>query len=117
MHLTPHGKTQNQQVNRPIFIERSGIRRKVLRSAAIALGGACGAYLIFAALLVAGFWQPAGQQGPPGTGASFPTAPGQHEAGRSHGGTAGEEVRLRERSPSARPDPGPSPSRAGGTRG
>ncbi|RYJ25298.1 hypothetical protein CU044_4183 [Streptomyces sp. L-9-10] len=35
-----------------------------MRFAAIALGGACGAYLMFVAIVIAGLWLPAGQQTP-----------------------------------------------------
>ncbi|MFD3912953.1 hypothetical protein [Streptomyces sp. NPDC058603] len=64
MYLTPHGRTRNTQGNQPIFIERSGKRRRIVRFAAIALGGACGAYLMFVAIVIAGLWLPAGQQTP-----------------------------------------------------
>jgi hypothetical protein len=114
MYLTPHGRTQNGQGNRPIFIERSGKRRRILRFTAIALGGACGAYLTFAAIVVAGLWQPAGQQ-PPTTGDAVPAAPVRHDAGQGAGD--GEEGRPSGRSPSAPPDDSPSSRPAGVTGG
>ncbi|MGP3974151.1 hypothetical protein ACTWQF_08900 [Streptomyces sp. 8N114] len=52
----------------------------------MALGTACGAYLMFVAVVLAGIWQPAGQQQPPRTGEAAPTGPAQQ--GRApRGGT------------------------------
>ncbi|MFJ8077112.1 hypothetical protein ACIQ7Q_25075 [Streptomyces sp. NPDC096176] len=46
---------------------------------------------MFAAIVVAGLWQPGGQQ-PPATGGSVPAAPAHHEAGQGVGdGGVGEE--------------------------
>ncbi|MGI5346840.1 hypothetical protein ACQEU8_01445 [Streptomyces sp. CA-250714] len=50
------------------------------------LGTACGAYLMFVAVVLAGIWQPAGQQQPPRTGDAVPTGPAQ-QGSAPHGGT------------------------------
>ncbi|MEU8585928.1 hypothetical protein AB0C59_02805 [Streptomyces sp. NPDC048664] len=92
MYLTPHGKTQSEQSNHPIFVERSGKRRKVLRYTAVALGGACGAYLVFAAVVMAGLWQSLGHQ-PSGTGGTIPAAPAGHhvQPGAAKGSGSGRQ--------------------------
>ncbi|MDQ8702599.1 hypothetical protein RCO28_08870 [Streptomyces sp. LHD-70] len=50
--------------NRPVFIERSGRRRRVLRSVAAVLGCACAGYLLFLVVLVDAVRQPAGTAPP-----------------------------------------------------
>ncbi|NBE52947.1 hypothetical protein [Streptomyces boluensis] len=50
--------------NRPVFIERSGRRRRLLRSFAAVLGCACAGYLLFLVVLVDALRQPAGTAPP-----------------------------------------------------
>ncbi|MEU0372918.1 hypothetical protein ABZ070_22125 [Streptomyces sp. NPDC006283] len=59
---------------------------------------------MFAAIAVAGLWQPAGQQ-PPATGGSLPAAPAHHQAGQDVGdGDGGEEGRPGAGAASSPPD-------------
>ncbi|MDI3409184.1 hypothetical protein [Streptomyces cavernicola] len=50
--------------NRPVFIERAGRRRRVLRQLAAVLGCACAGYLMFLVVLVDAVRQPAGTAPP-----------------------------------------------------
>ncbi|MFB6981355.1 hypothetical protein [Streptomyces scopuliridis] len=122
MYVTPHGRTRNTLGNRPIFIERSGKRRKILRLMAIALGSVCGAYLMFVAIVIAGLWLPAGQHTPT-TGFTLPATPAHHETQRSpradeeghqQGGQQGSQ---QERPSSPLPEGTFSPHPAEATRG
>ncbi|MEV4972294.1 hypothetical protein [Streptomyces scopuliridis] len=118
MYVTPHGRTRNELGNRPIFIERSGKRRRILRLTAIALGSACGAYLMFVAIVIAGLWLPAGQHTPT-TGVTLPATPVHHETQRSVRADeeGGQQGRQQERPSSPLPEGTFSPHPAEATRG
>ncbi|MBO8194283.1 hypothetical protein ITI46_21850, partial [Streptomyces oryzae] len=73
----------------------------------MALGTACGAYLMFVAVVLAGIWQPAaGQQQPPHTGGAVPTGPAEDQQSPPHGGT---DLSGPERDTTARRGPGSRP--------
>ncbi|KOT87350.1 hypothetical protein ADK86_36065 [Streptomyces sp. NRRL F-5755] len=91
----------------PVFISRSGWRRRTLHGVAVAVGCSCLGYLVFVGMLISGLRQPVGTHPPsmngpapsgPGTGASQygRGAPARAEAHRpSAGDRAGRDDRRR----------------------
>lgn len=67
----------------PVFIDRSGWRRRTLQGLGLLVGCACVGYLLFAGTLISGLWQPVGTH-PPST-----DAPASSGAGTSGGSSAG----------------------------
>ncbi|WP_208883382.1 hypothetical protein [Streptomyces armeniacus] len=65
--------------NRPVFIERSGRRRRLLRSFAAVLGCACAGYLVFLTLVFHALQQPAGKA-PPKISEPLPTSNARHDS-------------------------------------
>lgn len=60
--MTPNRRLGRR--NRPVFIERSGRRRRLLRSVAAVLGCACAGYLLFLVVLVDALREPPGTAPP-----------------------------------------------------
>ncbi|MEV6753186.1 hypothetical protein [Streptomyces sp. NPDC051214] len=71
----------------PVFIDRSGWRRRTLQGVGLIVGCGCLGYLLFAGTLISGLWQPVGTH-PPSTDApasSDAGTPGETSAGTSAG--------------------------------
>ncbi|WP_367123424.1 hypothetical protein [Streptomyces phytohabitans] len=69
----------------PIFIERSGRRRRLLRSFAAVLGCACAGYLVFLTLVLHALQQPADRT-PPRITEPLRTGDARHDTQVGHGG-------------------------------
>ncbi|WP_327352905.1 hypothetical protein [Streptomyces sp. NBC_01304] len=65
--------------NRPVFIERSGRRRRVLRSLAAVLGCACAGYLVFLTVVLEAV-QPPADRTPPTMYEPLPTGNARHDS-------------------------------------
>ncbi|MGW0731981.1 hypothetical protein [Streptomyces sp. NPDC002851] len=84
--------TRRGRRNRPVFIERSGLRRKLLRYLAVTLGCACAGYLVFLGVIVGALKDP-GRQLPPRMDEPLPTGNARHEygwRGERPGGSGGD---------------------------
>ncbi|MFD7669166.1 hypothetical protein [Streptomyces sp. NPDC059788] len=104
----------------PVFIARSGWRRRTLQGAALAVGCACLGYLLFVGTLISGLRQPVGTH-PPSMNGPVPSGP---DAGKSRYGR-GAPARAEAHRPPARtqadrdarrPPAGRSAPSAGGPR-
>ncbi|MGW5734044.1 MULTISPECIES: hypothetical protein [Streptomyces] len=94
----------------PVFIDRSGLRRRTLQGMALVVGCACLGYLVFVGTLVGGLLQPVGTR-PPGTGvpaSAARDAPGTDTSGQAH---ADRDDRRRPPTGRSAPPPAGDPGR------
>ncbi|MFC7310426.1 hypothetical protein ACFQVC_40220 [Streptomyces monticola] len=100
--------------NRPVFIERSGHRRRLMRSLAAMLGCACAGYLVFFFVVFDALQQPAGKA-PPRMDEPLPTSNARHDSridADEPGGSAKPRPRTSPATPTDRPSTRPATPRA-----
>ncbi|MFF0741700.1 hypothetical protein ACFYVL_14990 [Streptomyces sp. NPDC004111] len=76
----------------PIFVDRSGWRRRTLQGLALVVGFACLGYLFFVGALISGLRQPVGTR-PPSTNGSAPGDPGTAKSPHGTGTPADAQAR------------------------
>ncbi|MEV0526218.1 hypothetical protein AB0I66_22525 [Streptomyces sp. NPDC050439] len=83
----------------PVFIDRSGWRRRTLQGLGLLVGCGCLGYLLFAGTVISGLWQPVGTH-PPSTDAPASSGAGT-SAGTSTDTSAGKSARSSRSDPPA----------------
>ncbi|MFH8748127.1 hypothetical protein ACH4GK_31360 [Streptomyces rimosus] len=97
-HVTPAARPPEAAAPRPpVFISRSGWRRRTLQGAALAVGCSCFGYLLFVGMLISGLRQPVGTHPPSMNG---PVASGPDTGTSQYG--RGTPARAEAHRPSAR---------------
>ncbi|MFD8548215.1 hypothetical protein [Streptomyces sp. NPDC059649] len=105
----------------PVFIGRSGWRRRMLQALALAVGCACLGYLLFVGTLISGLRQSVGTH-PPSMNGPVPSGPDTGTAQRGHGAPARAEAHRPparahvDRDDHRRPPAGRAAPPAGGTK-
>jgi hypothetical protein len=80
--VTPAARRAPDEPELPIFVDRSGWRRRTLQGVALVVGCACLGYLAFVGALISGLREPVGTH-PPRT--NVPAPVGQDSGKFSHG--------------------------------
>ncbi|UNZ08074.1 hypothetical protein SRIMHP_03835 [Streptomyces rimosus subsp. rimosus] len=97
-HVTPAARPPEAAApQHPVFISRSGWRRRTLQGMALAVGCSCLGYLAFVGMLVSGLRQPVGTH-PPSMNGPAPSGPGTGTSQYGRGAPARAEAHR----PSAR---------------
>ncbi|MEU5014063.1 hypothetical protein AB0G35_27980 [Streptomyces sp. NPDC021749] len=89
--VTPAARRSQQAPQLPVFIGKSGWRRRTLQGLALALGCACLGYLLFVGTLISGLRQSVGTH-PPSMNGPVPSGPGTGTSQHGHGAPARAEA-------------------------